>query len=65
MGPAVSIAVVVFFAALLMHAWVGLRDVILDYVNPVASRVCALVLLACGLLGLAAWVARIFLLGRG
>jgi succinate dehydrogenase hydrophobic membrane anchor protein len=42
----VSIATGVFFAALLAHAWVGVRDVIIDYVHPEALRVCLLALLA-------------------
>jgi len=64
MSAGVSIASFVFFAALLTHAWVGLRDVIMDYVHPVAVRVFVLALLVCGLLASAAWVARILLLGR-
>ena len=55
-SPAVSITVVVFFAALLAHMWVGLRDVILDYVKPLAVRVGALALLGFGLIGLGAWM---------
>jgi succinate dehydrogenase / fumarate reductase, membrane anchor subunit len=30
----VSVVTTVFLAALLAHAWVGLRDVILDYIDP-------------------------------
>lgn len=26
------------FAALLMHAWVGVRDILMDYVHPVGLR---------------------------
>lgn len=29
---------VVLFAALCVHAWIGIRDVILDYVKPLAVR---------------------------
>ena len=31
-----SLATAVFFVALLAHSWVGVRDVIMDYVHPVA-----------------------------
>jgi succinate dehydrogenase / fumarate reductase membrane anchor subunit len=62
-APGVSIAACVFFAALLLHAWVGVRDVLMDYVRPAALRVCALALLSLGLSATAAWVLRI-LLGR-
>ena len=58
-SPAVSIATFVFFIALLMHTWVGMRDVILDYVKPLAIRVFALALLGFFLFGLGAWVIRI------
>ena len=60
-APAISIATLLFFAALLLHAWVGLRDVILDYVHPPAVRVCALVLLGLGLAAMAAWILQILL----
>jgi succinate dehydrogenase / fumarate reductase membrane anchor subunit len=65
MSPGVSIAAFVFFAALLAHAWVGLRDVMMDYVHPLAVRVFALALLGGGLLAMAGWIGRILLLGRG
>lgn len=58
--PMSSIAVLVFFAALFSHMWVGLRDVLLDYARPVAVRHAALGLVALGLVGLAAWVLVIF-----
>ena len=57
----VSIAALFFFAALLSHMWVGLRDVLLDYARPAGLRRVLLGLVALGLLGLAAWVLRIFL----
>ncbi len=62
LAPAVSIATAAFFAVLIVHAWVGLRDVVMDYVHPVAKRVSVLVLLGLGLLALGAWVIRILLL---
>jgi succinate dehydrogenase membrane anchor subunit len=61
----VSIATTLFFAALLAHAWVGLRDVILDYVDLVAVRVCVLVLLGIGLVATGVWMIRILWTARG
>ncbi len=61
-NPGVSVATLVFFAALLLHAWVGVRDVIMDYVHPLALRVSALVLLGFGLMAIAAWLVRILLM---
>ena len=59
MSSGVSIGTAVFFFALLAHAWVGLRDVILDYVHAIAFRVGLLVLLGFGLTALGVWVMRI------
>jgi succinate dehydrogenase / fumarate reductase membrane anchor subunit len=61
----VSVVTTVFFAALLAHAWVGLRDVILDYIDPMAFRVCLLVLLGFALMAVGAWIVRIFWMSRG
>jgi len=59
MGSGVHIATTVFFGALLAHAWVGLRDVLMDYVHPIAIRVSLLGLVAGGLTAIGAWVVRI------
>ena len=52
MSAGVSIATAVFFAALLVHAWIGLRDVILDYVHPAPLRCFVLALLGFGLVAI-------------
>ena len=65
LSPSVSVSATVFFAALLAHAWVGLRDVILDYVGPVAVRVFVLAVLALGLAALGAWFIGLMWSGRG
>ncbi len=36
--PYVSVTVALFFLALAIHAWVGIRDVIMDYVSPFIVR---------------------------
>lgn len=64
MSPGISITASVFFAALLAHAWVGVRDVILDYVHPITISVFVLVLFGLGLTGVGAWVIRILWLGH-
>lgn len=64
-NPVVSILAAVFFVALLLHAWVGVRDVIMDYVHPLGVRVSLLALLGSGLLAAGAWVLRILLTGHG
>ena len=37
-GPWSGIATALFFIALMAHAWVGIRDVVVDYVHPFAMR---------------------------
>ncbi len=51
------VATLVFVVALLLHAWVGMRDVLLDYVRPLALRLLmlALVGLVLGFSGLMAF----------
>jgi len=59
--PGVSIVIMVFFAALLSHIWVGLRDVLLDYARPAGLRHLLLGTLGTSLFGAAAWVLWILL----
>lgn len=59
----ISVATAVFFAALLAHTWVGLRDVVMDYVHAVAFRVGLLALLGFGLAATGLWVTRILWMG--
>ena len=65
MSRSMSIASAVFFAALLAHAWVCLRDVILDYIHPIVYRVGLLVLVGFGLTALGVWVMRILWMRHG
>jgi len=65
MSPSVSVISGVFFVALLAHAWVGLRDVIMDYIHPVAVRVCVLALLGVGLAATGIWIIQILWMEHG
>ena len=47
--PAITLALALFFAALLAHMWVGLRDVLLDYARPAGLQKALLWLVALGL----------------
>ena len=58
-APGVRVATALFFAALLVHAWIGLRDVLMDYVQPIAVRVALLALTGFGLTAIGVWVVRI------
>lgn len=53
--PLVALAAALSTASVLVHAWVGMRDVILDYVHPAALRLTMLVLLATWLAVLGLW----------
>ncbi len=52
-----------FFIALFWHAWVGVRDVLIDYIKPFAVRMGLLVSLAITMILLALWVVKVFLAG--
>jgi len=45
--------------AVLAHAWVGLRDVVLDYIHPLGLRLAVLIAVATGLVSLAVWTSVI------
>lgn len=53
--PLIWLATTAFVLLLLLHAWIGLRDVILDYVKPVSVRLSALVVAAIVFLLLGLW----------
>ena len=59
--PAMIIALLSFFAALLSHMWVGVRDVLIDYARPTGLRLCLLCAVGAALLGIATWVIWILL----
>lgn len=64
-SPAINVITSVFVVVLLAHAWVGVRDVVMDYVHPIALRVLVLSSLVLYLTGLGAWAARILWLRQG
>jgi succinate dehydrogenase / fumarate reductase membrane anchor subunit len=37
-GRIMQLATLLFIASLLYHAWVGIRDVLMDYVKPTSAR---------------------------
>lgn len=60
-----SVATAAFFAALLAHAWVGLGDVLIDYVRATSIRVALLGLVGFGLTATGFWVVRILWMRAG
>ncbi|MDQ2917324.1 MAG: succinate dehydrogenase, hydrophobic membrane anchor protein [Pseudomonadota bacterium] len=57
--PWIGVAILSAFVALLLHAWVGLRDVMLDYIHPVGLRAPALALLGATLIAIGLWMLRL------
>lgn len=48
-----------FFFAVLVHSWVGMRDVVIDYVSQFAIRFAVLTVMGVVLIGMGLWVVRI------
>ncbi len=61
-NPFNTTVVGIFVIALLFHAWIGMRDVVLDYVHNIMVRIFILALLVGVLIGSGLWVFRILLL---
>jgi len=53
------IATLLFFVSLLLHAWVGMRDIIMDYIKSAALRLALEVLVILVLVACAGWAFEI------
>ena len=53
------IATFLFFASLFWHAWVGVRNVLMDYVKPTAIRLTAQIVVIVSLFAYLIWTAEI------
>jgi succinate dehydrogenase / fumarate reductase membrane anchor subunit len=63
-GPVVSVAMLLFIVSVLMHAWIGVRDVLIDYVHPIAIRATLLGVIALSLVAMGLWSAQALFLAR-
>lgn len=61
-NPFNTTVVAIFIVALLFHAWIGMRDVVLDYVHNIMLRIFILAILLGVLIGSGLWAFRILLL---
>jgi succinate dehydrogenase / fumarate reductase membrane anchor subunit len=52
-------ATLLFFASLFLHAWVGMRDILMDYIKPTGLRLALEVLVILVLVGCAGWAVQI------
>jgi succinate dehydrogenase / fumarate reductase, membrane anchor subunit len=57
--PTGAALIALLAAAILLHAWVGVRDVVLDYVHPLGLRLAVLGAAVAGLVFLGLWTALI------
>ena len=57
--PAGAALIALLAAALLLHAWVGVRDVVLDYVKPLGLRLAVLGIVAAVLALFGLWTGLI------
>ncbi len=60
--PFNTLATGIFAIALLFHAWIGMRDVVLDYIHNTLLRIFILAMLVGILLGCGLWLFKILLL---
>jgi succinate dehydrogenase / fumarate reductase membrane anchor subunit len=51
----------IFILSILVHAWIGMRSIYLDYLHPLWLRFSVSLFTALGLLALGLWTARILL----
>ena len=58
-SPVTNILILLFFIAVMLHAWIGIRDVVIDYVHFAAARLFILILLWTSLMGMTIWVTYI------
>lgn len=63
-GGFVRIFTMLFFAALLYHAWVGMRDILMDYVKAAGLRLVLETLVGLALATYLIWSAAILFGGR-
>jgi len=54
-SPLVSLGTALAMVCLLIHAWVGVRDIVLDYLHPPALRFSVLGLVVLGLISMGLW----------
>lgn len=53
------VATLVFFVNVFWHAWIGVRDILMDYVKPTSARFGLEIVVAVLLVGYTGWAIRI------
>lgn len=60
--PYMLMALGLFYVTLILHAWIGLRDVALDYLHPLWLRLSVLFLIGLFLAACALWAGRVLIM---
>ena len=55
-NPATLIATIIFYFSIFIHAWVGMRDILVDYAKPTSVRFVLLTALALFLMVMTTWL---------
>ena len=58
-SSAFRVASFLFMASLLFHAWVGMRNILMDYAKPTSLRLTLQVVVVCVLVAYAGWTAQV------
>ena len=58
-GTLMRTATLIFLVSLIWHAWIGLRDILMDYIKPAGLRLILHVLVLFALAVYAAWAVQI------
>jgi succinate dehydrogenase / fumarate reductase membrane anchor subunit len=52
-------ATLLFFVSVFLHAWVGMRDILMDYIKPTGLRLGLQLVVVLALVGCAGWAVQI------
>jgi succinate dehydrogenase / fumarate reductase membrane anchor subunit len=58
-GQAMKLATFLFLVSLFLHAWVGMRDILMDYAKPMSVRLGLEIVVAVLLIAWAGWAIQI------
>ena len=61
-GPIWSVLIIMFWIALIAHAWIGVRDIFMDYIYADTLRVAVLTGFALYLIAMLIWMLKIMFL---
>lgn len=60
--PMVNISLILFILAVILHAWIGIRDIIMDYFSAVFMRYLLLIGFGLVFISMGLWVIRTLIL---